>query len=688
MEKITPAHQARCAYVYVRQSTPGQVRHNVESKQRQYHLEEHAHALGWEEVQVIDEDLGRSGGGHIERQGFEALVAAICQGQVGAIFTTEASRLARNGQEWHRLLEFCAIVDTLLIDHDGVYDPKHPNDRLILGMKGTMSELEVITFRQRSQEAIRQKAKRGEYYSHIPAGYVLSGDGGLDKDPDEQVRAGIELVLTQFRQLGSARQVYLWCQQENLAVPRKSWDERGSFIELVSPTPTLILSILHHPVYAGAYTFGRTKQRTIIVEGRKRQITEKRHLPEEWEVFIPGHHEGYITWAEFERNQETLRQNQNRRGEAVQGAARKGQGLLTGLMRCGHCGKRMHVKYSSQANRGYAAIYYLCRSAAQAPDATKQHCRIMGGLTVEEAVVQAFLTTLSPSRLEAMRHATERLEAKRRLAQRQVELELERARYEAQRCQRQYQAVEPENRLVARTLESQWNQALERVAELEQATREVPSASGELSEAERSALTQLAVDLPQVWDHPAAPVDLKKRLLRTVIQELVVYVEPQTIRVLIHWQGGQHTELNLEKRRPGQHRWTTDKATTELIQELARLMLDRDIAGQLNRMGIRSAKGHSWTRVRVSNFRNLHHIAKYQPGERQARGDLSIKDAAARLGVSYMTVLRMIQSQKLPASQACPGAPWIIREAALHAVSSRNSATKEAEEAPLPLFAK
>jgi excisionase family DNA binding protein len=584
-------------------------------------------------------------------------------------------------------LEFCAIVDTLLIDHDGIYDPKHPNDRLILGLKGTLSELEVITFRQRSQEAIRQKAKRGEYYSHIPAGYALSRDGGLDKDPDEQVRAGIELVLTKFRQLGSARQVHLWCQQENLAVPRKAWDERGAFIEFVLPTPTLILSILHQPIYAGAYTFGRTKQHTIIVEGRKRQITEKLHRPEDWEVFIPDHHEGYITWAEYEHNQETLRQNQNKSGDAVRGAARQGKGLLTGLVRCGHCGKKMHVRYNGRANRRSASVYYLCLSAPP-QGVTKQLCSIFGGVTVEEAVVQAVLTALSPASLDAMRQATDRLAAKRRLEQRQVELELERARYEADRCQRQYQAVEPENRRVARTLESQWNQALERVAEFERGILEVPPASGDLSEAERSALSQLAVDLPQVWDHPAAPFDLKKRLLRTVIQELVVYVEHQTIRVLIHWQGGQHTELNLQKRRSGQHRWTTDKATTELIQELARLMSDKQIAAQLNRMGIRSAKGHTWTRIRVGNFRSHNDIANYQPGERQARGDLSIEDVAARLGVSYTTVLRMIRRQELLASQVCPGAPWIIREETLRTISSRDSAAEEAEEVPLPLFAK
>jgi excisionase family DNA binding protein len=286
-----------------------------------------------------------------------------------------------------------------------------------------------------------------------------------------------------------------------------------------------------------------------------------------------------------------------------------------------------------------------------------------------------------------MRQAAERLEAKRRLEQRQIELELERAHYEAQRCQRQYRAVEPENRLVARTLESQWNQALERVAELERTIREAQSTPGDLSEDERTALHEIATDLPEVWDHPAAPFDLKKRLLRSVIQELVVYVEEQTIRVLIHWQGGHHTELNLQKRRTGQHRWTTDKSTTELIQELARLMSDKQIAAQLNRMGIRSAKGHTWTRLRVGSFRKANRITNYQPGERQARGDLSIEDVAARLGTSYTTVLRMIRRQELPASQVCPGAPWIIREAALSTISSRNSAAKGAEDAPLPLFA-
>jgi excisionase family DNA binding protein len=687
MDKIMSTHRARGAYIYIRQSTPGQVVHNVESTRRQYSLQERAHALGWEEVHIIDDDLGRSGGGHIDRHGFETLVAAICQGQVGAIFATEASRLARNGHEWHRLLEFCAIVDTLLIDHDGVYDPKHPNDRLLLGLKGTLSELESVTLRQRSQEAIRQKARRGAYYATIPAGYVRRSDGGLEKDPDEQVRASLELVFGKFRELGSARQVCLWCRQEGVVVPRKAWDHRGAFVELVVPTPSLILSILHHPIYAGAYTFGRTRRRTILVEGRKRQITEPRHHPAEWAVFIPHHHEGYITWEAYEANQETLRHNQNQRGETVQGAARQGKGLLSGLVRCGHCGKKMRVRYSGRAHRQSAVVYYLCTSAPP-QGVTKQLCSIFGGVTVEDAVVQAFLATLGPDGMERMLRATERLEAQRQQEQRQREFELERARYEADRCQRQYSAVDPAHRLVARTLESRWNQALERVAELEEAMQAAQQPSYSVSALERTELQHLAVDLPRLWEHPAAPFELKKRLLRTVIKELVVYVESSTLRVIVHWQGGQHTELSLRKRRNGEHRWTTDQSTTELIRALARQMSDKQIAAQLNRMGRKSAKDHTWTRIRVGNFRKAHNIANYQPGERQARGELTIEDVAARLGVSYMTVLRMIQRQALAATQVCPGAPWLIAEEACHAVSRRHATTLGAAETPLPLFAK
>jgi excisionase family DNA binding protein len=371
----------------------------------------------------------------------------------------------------------------------------------------------------------------------------------------------------------------------------------------------------------------------------------------------------------------------------VRGAARQGKGLLSGLVRCGHCGKKMRVRYSGRAHRHSAVVYYLCTSAPP-HGVTKQLCSIFGGVTVEDAVVQAFLATLAPRSLELMLQAAERLAAKRQQEQRQREFELERARYEADRCQRQYNAVDPAHRLVARTLENRWNQALERVAELEKVIQDAQQTSYSLSALERAELQQLAGDLPRLWEHPAASFDLKKRLLRTVIKELVVYVEPHTLRVIIHWQGGHHTELSLRKRRNGEHRWTTDQPTTELIRALARQMPDKQIAAQLNRMGRKSAKGHTWTRIRVGNFRTAHTIANYQPGERQARGELAIEDVAARLGVSYMTVLRMIQRQELSASQVCPGAPWLITEEALHTLSRRPAMAQKSVDTPLPLFAK
>ena len=658
MSKIQPHHLERAAYLYVRQSTMSQVRNNLESQRLQYALVERAQQLGWDEVQVIDEDLGRSGSGYVQRHGFEALVGAVCQGQVGAVFAGEASRLARNGQEWHQLLEFCAIVETLIVDPDGIYDPKHPNDRLLLGLKGTMSELEASTFRQRSQEAILQKARRGEYYAYIPVGYLPRGDGGLEKDPDQQVQRIIELVFEKFRELGSARQVFLWFRQEAIELPRRLGHVSGP-LEFVPATPGAIGSLLKDPTYAGAYAYGRTKRRVILENGQKRVVKQTLAQPEDWEVLLLDHHEGYLSWHEYLKNRETLAHNRNQLGEAVRGSARRGKGLLTGLVRCGDCGRKMRVRYGGRHGRDSAVVYYHC-IASQHEEIGKQICSLFGGVTVEQAVTDAVLDALSPIRMQALVDATERLATKRTEKRQQLELALERARYEADRYQRQYNATEPEHRLVARTLEARWNEALEKVCQLEQALSQEESSQPTLSPEEQEKLHQLALDLPRLWNHPAASFDLKKRLLRAVIKEIVVYVEKATLRVLLHWQGGQHTEMRLRKRKVGEHRWKTDESTLALIRQLARLMSDKQIAAQLNRMGIKSAKGHTWTRARVGNFRQDNRIANYTPGERQARGELTIEEVAEQLGISYSTVQRLIQRKQLPAAQVCPGAPWII----------------------------
>ncbi len=665
--KIQKVHLERAAYIYVRQSSLSQVEHNLESQRRQYALVERARELGWQDIRVVDEDQGRSGSGHVERAGFEALLADVCQGKVGGVFAVEASRLARNGHEWHRLLEFCGIVDALIIDHDGIYDPKHPNDRLVLGLKGTMSEMEVSMFRQRSQEAIRQKARRGEYYTRVAEGYVLRDDGALDKDPDEHVRGAMELLFEKFRELGSARQVHLWFRQEDIKLPRRLGKASG--VVFVPATPWLIIRLLKDPTYAGAYAFGRTKRRVTLDNGRKRIEKRRVSRPEDWEVLIEAHHEGYLSWPEYLKNLDTLAHNRNQLGEAVRGPARCGKGLLAGLVRCGHCGKKMQVRYGGgRSGRTSAAVYYQCR-ASQREQIGKQVCSVFGGVTVEKAVVEAVLESLSPVRMEALVHARERMTSTRTDKRQQLELELERARYEAERCRRQYDTVEPENRLVARNLESRWDEALERVNQLNEELCQFDTSSElTMSAKEEEELHRLAGDLPRLWHHEAAPFDLKKRIVRTVIKEIVVFVEEKTLRVLVHWHGGQHTELNVRKRKPGEHRWKTNESTLSLIEQLARLMSDTQIAAQLNRMGIKSAKGHTWTRIRVGNFRKSNIIPNHTPGERQARGELTVEETAEKLGVSYSTVQRMIQRKQLSGHQVCPGAPWIIRSQDLDAL--------------------
>jgi len=657
MSKIQKNHLDRAAFVYVRQSSPAQVEQNLESQRRQYGLVERAKELGWRDVRVIDEDLGRSGSGRVERRGFETLLSEVCQGKAGAVFAIEASRLARNGHDWHRLLEFCQIVDTLIIDHDGVYDPKHPNDRLILGLKGTMSEVELSMFRQRSQEAIRQKARRGEYFTRIAEGYVLGEGDRLEKDPDERVQRTIGLVFEKFRELGSARQVQLWFRQEEIKLPKRIGKAALSF---VPAAPWMVTRILKDPAYAGAYAFGRISRQVVLDNGRKRVLKRRHARPEDWDVLLQAHHEAFISWAEYLKNQETLMHNRNQLGETVHGAARSGKGLLAGLLRCGRCGKKMRVHYGGRSGRTAAVVYYQCTASPGQPEG-KQLCSLCGGFQVEQAVVGAVLASLAPVRMEALAQAAGQLADTRAQKRRQLELELERARFEAGRCQRQYDAAEPENRLVARTLERRWNEALEHAAALEQELSQLDPSPSVLSQLEVDDLRELASDLPVLWKHEAAPFDLKKRIVRAVIKEIVVYVETATLRVLVHWQGGQHTEINLRKRKAGEHRWKTADSTLSLIEQLARLMSDRQIAAQLNRMGVKSAKGHGWTRGRVGIFRKDNAIAKYTPGERQARGELTIEETAKRLGVSYSTVQRMIKGRQLPSRQICAGAPWIIR---------------------------
>ena len=542
MSKIASEHLERSAYIYIRQSTPGQVHRNPESRRRQYGLEARARQLGWQEVVVVDEDLGRSGAG-TGRPGFDRLIAAVCKGDVGAVLSTEASRLARNGRDWHTLLEFCGLVNTLLIDEDGVYDPRHPNDRLLLGMKGTISEMELATFRQRSQEALKLMSQRGELYTTVAVGYRRV-DEQLEKEPSHRVQESIELVFAKFRELGSIRQVLLWLREERIELPAVHYRPEGRDIVWKLPVYSTVHKFLTNPVYAGTYAWGRTGSQVRIEDGRK-HVTRGTSKPlEEWNVLLTEHHEGYITWDEYQANQGIIAQNANCKGAMVRGAVRRGEALLPGLLRCGHCGRKLSVQYGGKQR----TPRYACVGANVNHGAGDWSCISFGALMVDRAVEGQLLGVIQPLGIEAALDVLHRREKEVDAACRQRELALEQARFEAERCRRQYDAVEPENRLVAVDLEQRWNEALvvarRREQELEM-TRQ--SVSLDVSEEQRQALFALAHDVPSVWDHPSSSVEVKKRILRTLLKEIVVYVKDSRIRLLLHWEGGDHTEVEIQK---------------------------------------------------------------------------------------------------------------------------------------------
>jgi excisionase family DNA binding protein len=657
MNKITPDHLSRSAYVYVRQSTPDQLINNPESRRRQYGLATRARALGWENVIVIDDDLGRSGGG-TARPGFERLLAAICTGTAGAVLAIEASRLARNGRDWHTLLEFCTLVNSLIIDEDGVYDPKLINDRLLLGMKGTFSELELSILRQRSQEALRLKAARGDLHTSVAVGYVRSADDRLELDPDKRVREALHLAFHKFAEFGSVRQVAIWLCDEGVRMPIVVYGPRGRMVEWKLPRYNTIHRLLTNPIYAGAYVFGRTGSQVRVEAGRKLITRNVRRLQKEWEVLIRDHHEGYISWDDYENNQRTINGNANMKGEMVPGSVRNGGGLLVGLLRCGHCGRKLKVQHNGL--RGVAR--YLCNDA-NVNHGRRTKCIAFGNMRIDAAVSAEVMLQIAPLGLDAALQAIADRERAGAERLQQIELALEQARYEAARAHRQYDAVDPENRLVIGDLERRWNERLAEVVRLDDELRvardKLPPA---ITEAERAEILALGTDLQRLWNHSAASAVTKKRILRAVLEEIIVTVDPGRLQLKLHWKGGDHTTLEVVKNRAGQHRWKTDTATERLIRDLARLLPDGSIASVLNRLGVRTAKGHTWTQQRVRTFRNDHDVAVYREGERAERGEVILHEAANRLGISKMTAVRLIKDGLLPAKQTCIGAPYVIRE--------------------------
>src|SRR5450759_4161875 len=537
LARIKPSHSQRAAYVYIRQSTPGQVEHNRESTARQYALADKVRQLGWpiEQVVIVDEDLGLSGSSTDKRSGFARLTSEVALSHVGIVLGLEVSRLARNNADWYRLLELCGITDTLIGDNDGVYNTALFKDRLLLGLKGTMSEAELHIIRARLDGGIRNKAARGELRRGLPVGFVWGEqDGEVLFHPDAAVTGAIRTVFERFAEFGSARRVWLWFRSEGLSFPLQTTPAGlPGPIRWVTPTYTALHHILTNPVYAGAYTYGKTKyERYVDEHGAVRKRI--RHLPmEQWAVLIQDHHPGFIDWATYQANQARLDSNTRPQAHQSGGAVREGSALLQGIATCGHCGRRLHTHYRGRNS----TPGYHC-AGKDLVNGRGVYCFNVGGLAIEQAVANAFLEAVTPAAVDAMRLTVEQLQTNYDAALSQWRLEVERTRYEADRAERRYRAVDPENRLVARGLEAEWETALQAACDAEaELGRRQSARPVQLSPAERAQILALGTDLRALWTAPATTGRDRKELLRTLLDDVVVTVDDnRTARLVMHWK--------------------------------------------------------------------------------------------------------------------------------------------------------
>jgi DNA invertase Pin-like site-specific DNA recombinase len=667
--KVTASHRSRAALIYVRQSTLVQVERNRESTARQYDLVSRARKLGWPRaaVTVIDEDLGISGASAAGRSGFAQLAAQVGMGQVGIVLCLECSRLARNNADWYRLLELAGMTDTLIADADGIYHPALVDDRLVLGMKGTLSEMELHILRARLDGGIRNKAARGELRRGLPVGLIWGGaDGEILRHPDEAVTGVIAAIFGRFAVCGSVRGTWLWLRDQGLKFPLQPGAYiRGSEIIWTEPTYHAVHNVLTHPAYAGAYTFGRSRQQRLVRDDGTFRV-RRRVLPQDqWEVLIKDHHEGFIDWDTYQASQDKI--GQNMRPVAHQpgtGAVREGCALLQGLATCGTCGRKLAVYYEGKHK---ATPGYYCTGTGNMVDGRgTRHLRV-GGVAIDAAVTATFLAALEPVALQACLQAAEQIGQGHDAATAQHRRQVEQARYQAARAERRYQAVDPENRLVARGLEAAWEKALTELAaaETELARREAARPAA-LTGAERAAILALGDDLQAIWHAPSTTDKDRKQLLRTLLDEVNIAVhrdhDSGHADLVLRWKGGAITELAIPIKRKPPRRLRTDEDTVDLIRRLAAHYPDAKIAGILNRQHRTTARGMSFTASRVQSLRHHWKIPCYQAGAGPQEGELlTVADAAAELGLAPSTFHRWLNDGFIAGEQLTPAAPWRIR---------------------------
>lgn len=674
--KIRPIHLSRPAVVYIRQSSLMQVLEHQQSTQRQYNLVALAQSLGWEsaQIQVIDEDLGKSGKDTENRSGFQRLAAQVSLGKVGAIVSLEVSRLARSSADWHRLLDLCALSDTLIIDDDGVYDPNDFNDRLVLGLKGTMSDAERHMMRLRLFGGKLHKAKKGTLRFPPPTGYVFEG-GTLCLDPDEQVTKAVRLLFERFRLAGSAYGVVHYFAQQGLLFPsRHAHKDAPEEVRWNQLTQARTLAILKKPVYTGAYVWGRRRERPVIVDGVVRKRREVLADRDKWHSFRMDSHPAYISWQEYLVNLQRLKDNNvKQHADHAHGAPRDGCGLLQGLALCGRCGRRMQTKHR-RAHR----TAYEC-SHRQDGGAT---CWSVMARSLDDKVVEVFLCAMAPPELDLSLAVLEEVEHQAAQVDQQWKLRLERGRYEAARAERQYHAVEPENRIVARTLETRWNQKLQELLQVEREYEEARRAHKlDLSNEDKQAIRALAADLSKVWHAPTTTTIERKQLLRLVIEDIVlcpVLSPHRATQIRILWKTGAVTEATVQ----GSHSAGGHKTSAEVIARLAEQVQlgksNRQLAEDLNQRQLKSGQGREFTARLVSRLCLDYGLTSRAPAggcrlgqrtaHRDARGRYSVAGLVAHYQVTPHVIRYWVQRGVLVPQRDGPGGPlWFELTPEAHA---------------------
>ena len=655
--KVRTEHLMKEALIYVRQSTMAQVRFNQESTQRQYALRERALSLGWpeEHIRVIDGDLGISESGRSRRPGFTQLVTSVSLGEVGAVFGLEISRLARSSADLMKLLELCSLFGTLVIDEDGIYDMSDFNDRLLIGLKGTMGEAELHFLHARMIGGKENAASRGELRFPLPVGYIYDPDGRTVMDPDEEVRHAVSTLFRVFRSSGSAYGVVRYFAENHISFPKRAyggaWDGKISWGTL---THSRVLTAIHNPSYAGAYVYGRYRDnKTINADGHFEHHSIRLPNREDWKVFIPDHHPAYISWDDFEENQKYLASNQTNTQRC--GPARKGSALLTGILLCGKCGRRMTVRYTGT---GGIRPQYEC--VGRWEHGNKATCSSVPADVLDQAVSEKILSIMEPSGLELSLKVMHSICEADRMSDKQWLLSIERAQYEADRAEKQFMFADPENRLVVRSLETNWNQKLKELEKIKQDYAIYCSKKSWVpSKEEEQAILELAQKIPDIWNAASSTPKEKKRIIRILIEDVTVLSEKRQsdFSIGIRFRSGKCEQLFLAKPLPYADRRRHTKDTVTLIHELASHMDDHEIAEHLNQAGLATPEGKEFTYSGVRWIRYKHGISG--PYERNRQG-ISVTEAASLLGISTGKVYYGISNGKIPARKQHPGWPWEV----------------------------